>query len=127
MTVYLTKVWGFGSPSGPLQFSTTGWRDQAREALRPGDLVVLVGTKEPPTAEDDRGRLLGIMEPTTEPVMSLDFPLETTPEHFADKEYKWPYGLLNKRAWRLPTRPLLTEISSRRFNMNAALGIIALT
>lgn len=33
MTVYLTKVWGSGDPSGPLQFSLEGWRERAREVL----------------------------------------------------------------------------------------------
>ena len=128
MSVYMTKVWGFGVPCGPLQFSTSGWRDRAREELRPGDLVVLVGTKEPPTADEDQGRLLGIMEPTTEPVMSLDFPLQIAPHDFtADNEYRWPFALLNKRAWKLPARPLLEDISSRRFTMDAALGIVPLT
>ena len=27
MTIYMTKVWGFDVPCGPLQFSTNGWRD----------------------------------------------------------------------------------------------------
>jgi hypothetical protein len=128
MTVYLTKVWGFTEPVGPLQFSTEGWRDRARRSLRPGDLVVLVGTKGPPTDEDERGRLLGMMEPTTEPVLSLDFDLPTRPEHFDESaNYKWPYGLLNRNAWRLLDRPLLEDISDRSFNMDAVLGLVELT
>jgi hypothetical protein len=128
MTVYLTKVWGFSEPVGPLQFSTEGWRDRARRSLRPGDLVVLVGTKGPPTVDDERGRLLGVMEPTTEPVLSLDFDLPTRPEHFDESaNYKWPYGLLNRNAWRLLDRPLLEDISDRSFNMDSALGLVELT
>lgn len=128
MTVYLTKVWGFTEPVGPLQFSTEGWRDRARRSLRSGDLVVLVGTKGPPTVDDERGRLLGVMEPTTEPVLSLDFDLPTRPEHFDESaNYKWPYGLLNRNAWRLLDRPLLEDISDRSFNMDSALGLVELT
>jgi hypothetical protein len=126
---FMTKVWGFEVPVGPLQFSSEGWRRNARELLQPGDIVVLVGTKGEETAEDDRGKLLGIMEPTTEPVMSLDFPLERG-ERDLDKEgnYKWPYGLLNRRAWRLIDQPYLNpEISQRAFSMDAALGIVELT
>ena len=52
---FMTKVWDFGAPVGPLQFSSEGWRRNAREVLRPGDIVVLVGTKGEETAEDDRG------------------------------------------------------------------------
>jgi len=128
MTVYLTKVWGFGIPVGPLQFSTSGWRDRARELLSDGDIVVLVGTKGPPTMEDERGRLLGLMEPTLEPVMWLDFPLQTLPHEFTETgEYRWPYGLINRRAWTLLERPLLEEVSARQFNMDAASGIVRLT
>jgi len=129
MTMYMTKVWGFDAPVGPLQFSTQGWRDNARAELKAGDLVVLVGTKGDPTAPKDQGRILGIMEPTTEVVMSLDFEMETRPHDFDDAgQYRWPYGLLNRRAWRfLDPRPLLEEISSRHFYMNSALGLVELT
>jgi T5orf172 domain len=126
---FMTKVWGFDSPVGPLQFSTEGWRRNAREVLQPGDIVVLVGTKGEPTPQDDRGRLLGIMEPTTEPVMSLDFDL---PQGASDLDeqgnYKWPYGLLNLKAWRLIDRPYLSpDISQRAFAMDSAQGIVQLT
>jgi hypothetical protein len=126
---FMTKVWGFDAPVGPLQFSEEGWRKNAREMLKPGDVVVLVGTKNAPTAEDDRGRLLGIMEPTTEPVLSLDFDLPKADSDFDDQgEYKWPFGLLNRRAWQLVDRPLLNpEISQRSFSMDSAQGIVLLT
>lgn len=127
MAMFLTKAWGFSIPCGPLQFGRSGWRDRARSLLTEGDLVVVVGTKESPTAPQDQGRLLGIMEPTTEPVLSLDFPIETFPHDFNEGgEYKWPYGLINRRAWTLLDRPLLQEVSSRQFNIDAAAGIVRL-
>src|SRR5690348_5207000 len=99
MTVFLTKVWGFGEPVGPLQFSSPTWRDKAGARLEPGDLVVLVGTKDEPTSGEERGRLLGLMEPTSEPVRSLDFQLARKAHDYdEDGRYRWPYGLLNKRA-----------------------------
>jgi hypothetical protein len=128
MTVYLTKVWGFSEPVGPLQFGAEGWRERAQEVLNPGDLVVLVGTKREPTPEAEWGRLLGMMEPTTEPVLWLDFDLPTRPEDFDEQNnYKWPYGLLNRRAWRIIERQPLEAISNRSFNMDAAAGIVPLT
>ncbi len=110
----MTKVWGFDEPCGPLQFSTKGWRDRAREELKEGDLVVLVGTKGEETAFERQGRLLGIMEPTREIVSSLDFNLRTRPIDFDDGgNYRWPYGLLNRRAWKIvEPRPLLEEITT---------------
>ena len=129
MTIYMTKVWGFGVPCGPLQFSTNGWRENAREVLQPGDLVVCVGTKGEETAPRSQGRLLGMMEPTTEVARSFDFELQTRAVDYDDEgNYRWPYALLNRRAWRFSEpRPLLEEISSRSFAMDSALGIVPLT
>jgi hypothetical protein len=94
MSIFITKTWGFSVPCGPLQFGTEGWRARARSELKPGDLVVIVGTKGPQTQSVEQGRLLGIMEPTTEVVLWQDFDLPTRPEHFDDEgEYRWPFGL----------------------------------
>ncbi|WP_306260996.1 GIY-YIG nuclease family protein [Pararhizobium sp. IMCC21322] len=126
MKFFLTKVWGWDVPVGPLQFSTSGWRDNALRQLEPGDRVVLVGTMGNQTPEVMRGRVLGIMKPSPEPVMSLDFKVKARPGDFVDGEYKWPVGLMNLRAWSLPERPKLTEISDRKFSMDAAQGIVPL-
>jgi hypothetical protein len=127
MTVFLTKTWGFDDPCGPLQFSTDGWRKNAQALIRPGDFVVIVGTKGVNTPEDERGRLLGIMEPTTEPVLWQDFHIPTREVDFKDGEYRWPYGLHIRAAWKILDRRRLEEISPRDFHMDAALGIVPLT
>src|SRR4051812_7762266 len=101
MTVYMTKTWGFGSPSGPLQFSTNGWRTNARNVLEPGDFVVIVGTRGAETDLHERGRILGLMEPTPHIVSSLDYDLARGPQDYdAVGNYKWPYGLELRHAWR---------------------------
>ncbi|WP_420101223.1 hypothetical protein [Bosea sp. (in: a-proteobacteria)] len=127
MTMFLTKVWGFGEPVGPLQFSTLGWRENALRQLKPGDQVLLVGTTTEPTQPAQRGRLLGVMEPTSEPVMSLDYDLQPSEQDFVDGEYKWPVGLMNRRAWSLPDGPSLSAITPRKFSMDSAQGIVPLT
>jgi hypothetical protein len=130
MTMFMTKVWGFHGPSTPLQFSTEGWRANARELLQraPGAVVLLVATKGLQVDEQDKGRLLRVMERTLDPVMSLDFDVQTRPQDFDEHgNYKWPYGLLNRRAWKLLDRPLLDEISNRDFHMDSALGLVELT
>jgi hypothetical protein len=117
-------------PAPPLQFSTEGWRANAREMLQraPGAVVLLVATKGPQVDEQDKGRLLGIMEPTLEPVMSLDFDVQPRPQDLDENgNYRWPFGFLNRRAWRLPDRPLLDEISDRDFHMDSALGLVEMT
>lgn len=129
MTIYMTKVWGYSEPAGPLQFSLQGWRDRARAMLKRGDLVVLVGTMGDETEPAERGRLLGMMEPTTEPVLALDFLKARGPQDFNEAgDYRWPYGLLNRAAWRFDEpRARLSDISARSFSMDAALGIVPLT
>lgn len=128
MTVYMTKTWGFSSPSGPLQFSLQGWRNRARSLLRPGDLVVIVGTMGDETAPDERGKILGLMEPTTTVVSSLDFDLARGPRDFDEHgNYRWPFGLELYRAWRFAEpRHALSEFSKRRFSMDSAQGIVPL-
>lgn len=129
MTIYMTKIWGFGSPASPLQFSGSGWRDSAVKRLKPGDLVILVGTQQEPTAVEEQGLVLGMMEPTSERVSSLDFVQPDLPTDYDDDGvYRWPYGLLNRRAWKFDEpRTRFVDISQRKFNMDAAQGIVPLT
>lgn len=128
MTTFLTKVWGFDAPCGPLQFGESGWRDRARQLLAGGNhRVILVGTLGPMTAEHQRGCILGMMEPTTEPVGWLDFKIETREEDFTHGQYRWPYGLHNRRAWRfLEPYTRLKDLTDRKFTMDAAAGIVAI-
>ena len=128
MTMYLTKTWGFSDPSGPLQFSARGWLDRARAVLKDGDLVAIVGTQGAPTLDPERGMLLGLMEPSTHTVRCLDYALDVEPHDYDDDgNYRWPFGLELKAAWRFiePLMPL-SSVSSRSFTMDSALGIVPL-
>lgn len=128
MTVYMTKTWGFDSPSGPLQFRNKGARDRVRAELNLGDLVVIVGTLGDETAEAERGKILGLMEPTIEPAQSLDFGLRRQPTDFDEHgNYRWPFGLELRRAWRF-TQPWahFATYSERRFGMESAQSIVPL-
>jgi hypothetical protein len=126
MTLYMTKTWGFGSPSGPLQFSQRGWRDRARALLKPSDLVVIVGTMGDETEIEERGKILGLMEPMTLVVSSLDFDLARGPRDFdEDGHYRWPFGLELRNAWRFDEpRATFSDFSARRFSMDSAQGIV---
>lgn len=129
MTIYMTKTWGFSTPSGPLQFSQRGWRDRARAMLQPDDLVIIVGTMGEETLPEERGMILGLMEPTTTIVSSLDYDLARGPRDYDEAgNYRWPYGLELRRAWRFSEpRSALTDFSSRRFSMDSAQGIVPLS
>ena len=74
MTMFVSKVTGFDKPCGSLVFREPGWRDNAASKLRGGDRVICVGTKGRETPAPDRNRVLGMMEPSTRPLASSDFP-----------------------------------------------------
>jgi hypothetical protein len=133
MTMYVSKVWGFDVPCGPLVFNSEGWRNNSATKLKAGDCVILVGTKGEDTAPADQNRVLGMMEPSQQRVSTLDFPLspETNARHFTpDGKYRWPYGLLNYRAWQFGPGLFLDAVAPREgnpFGSAAAAGIVPLT
>jgi hypothetical protein len=125
----MKKTWGFGVPGGPLQFSTPGARDTARTVLRPGEVVVIVGTQDEPTPERQQGKILGLVEPTNIPVSSLAYSFQRRPHDFDEQgNYRWPHGLELRAAWRF-LEPLtsLSEVSQRDFGRQGVLGIVAMT
>jgi hypothetical protein len=110
------EVLGFSPGTWPLvSFGLEGNRDALSREAEPGDGVVIVGTQEAPTPEDERGRLLGMAEFGRDAVDTADvLDLATlSPEHF-DEHWiiKWPKSLPMIRAWRFTGRPLLTETSA---------------
>lgn len=131
--MFITKVWGFDNPCGPLVFNSPGWRENAAEQLRPGDRVILVGTMGQETAPENRNRIMGMMEPSTEPVAAIDFivPDQTNRRFFRDDGgYRWPFGLLNFRAWEFEPGLFLADAAPRdgnQFGSAAAAGIVQLT
>lgn len=96
--------------------------------ILPDDLVVIVGTMGDETLASERGMILGLMEPTTDIVSSLDYDLARGPRDFDDDgNYRWPFGLELRRAWRFSEpRTATTQFSSRRFSMDSAQGIVPL-
>jgi hypothetical protein len=128
MALWMTKVWGFDIPAGPLQFSRPGDRTNALRDLKPGDKVVLVGTMNAGhTVEADRGKILGIVEPTNRLVRSLDFDIARHPNDMEDGSFKWPHGIHISRAWRVLEPPLLSDVTVRKFGQNSATAIVQLT
>lgn len=133
MTMFITKVWGFDNPCGPLVFNSPGWRANAVEQLGPGDRVILVGTMGEETAPENHNRVMGMMEPSTEPVAATDFivPDQSNRRFFReDGSYRWPFGLLNFRAWEFEPGLFLADVAPREgnvFGSAAAAGIVPLT
>lgn len=127
MKVYFAKTWAFNNPAWPLAFGMNGNRNKVRERLEDGDWVVLIGTMNENTQKEERGRLLGILEPLKENVHTLDFDgIDKGNEKFHnDKgEFKWPYALHSRRAWLLIDRPTLKEIASEENYKKYNAGIL---
>lgn len=130
MTMYMTKIWRWNVPVGPLQFGLDGNRTTAVTMIKenPGALVLLVATKGTKTAEEDKGRLLGLIRPTIERVQMNDFDMHITPEDYDENgRYKWPFGLHVAEAWTLDNAPLLEQVSARTFHTDAAVRLVTLT
>jgi len=126
--LYMKKIWGFNLPAGPLSFSSAGWRKNAAEKLKPGDKVLLVCTMGDGPQVDQRGKAIAVLEPTSEIVSTLDFDFPKREIDLVDGQFRWPYGLMIKRAWSLPAEPLFSpEISERTFNIDAVRTIVPLT
>ena len=114
-------------------FNSKGMRENALSKLRPADRVILVGTFGPETAEGDRNRVLGMMEPSQEPIRTADFISGTHTDRRLfnpDGSYRWPFGLVNHRAWSFEPGLFLADVAPRPgnpFGSPAAAGIVALT
>ena len=74
--------------------------------------------------------ILGLMEPSMVVVSSLDyFDLDAVREVDRDEHgnYRWPFGLELRAAWRFTEpRTALGDISARQFHMDSAQGIVPL-
>jgi len=104
MRIFAKRFYGFDPISRPVvAFGKEGSRDALITASSPGDLIVYVGTQGEPTAESERGRLLGIAEFARIAVDVRDLIDPATLRPFdvnADGSPAWPKGLPILRAWR---------------------------
>ncbi len=110
VAVFLTKVWGFGPETYPaLGFHRDGARLKFLRESKPGDWVVMAGTKGDDTARHQRGRLLGMVQLGADAI-DVEAVLESvgTPipqEHYLDGSYRWPHGLPMLAARRFTPQP----------------------
>ncbi|MDG9672101.1 GIY-YIG nuclease family protein [Hahella sp. CR1] len=118
--VFLTKVWGFGSDWPLVAFNKDGNRMALMRQYKSGDWVVLVGTCGPPTKEEERGRILGIVKiAAMSPVDTLEFlkalGTEITPESFNDAgKFRWPYSVPYIEAYAMDGMPRLNDVLPAR-------------
>lgn len=127
--VFTTRFWGFDPAVFPfVAFTYEGSRSSLIDQARPGDLVAVVGTMSEPTAANDRGRFLGLIEFLRTPMQAEDLLLldhQNLPPHLLDEagQFKWPYAVPGVRAWRFEEPPLIRDAIGRQLTMAATTGV----
>ena len=114
--VFLTKVWGYDPESYPfLGFSEDGRRSSYIKEAEHGDWLIVVGTKQVPTVEEEQGRLLGLVQLGLDPLDSLEIlkeigsPVEDN-QYNDNGSYKWPYALPFLKAYIFADKPDCKDI-----------------
>jgi hypothetical protein len=113
--VFATKVWGLNFAAVPLLvFSKEGNRQSYLNRAEPGALVCLVATKGKNTRDEDRGKVLGIVEAGSVLVNAESLLLDRgkIPKRDRDEDgrYKWPYGLSLQKAWYFSEKPVADKL-----------------
>jgi len=112
---FLKKVWGYDPQRWPvIGFGQEAGARKLEREYNTGDWLILAGTLNAPTPEDDRGRMLGMIQITNTIVNvkdvldALDTDLE---EHEFDENgnFKWPFGFPYLKAFRFVNKPLLHD------------------
>ena len=112
MKVFVKYVWAFIPDKWPIvAFSKPGHRLKLLRESNPGDLVVFIGANNSNTPrEEDRGRLLAIVEFGRKEIDTLDVlkqeDIRSENDLNEQGEFKWPQALAITRAWRFTDDPL---------------------
>lgn len=130
MRLFATRVWGTSFGRIPLAtFTMEGHRRRLLKLAKRGDRLVFVGTQTERTAEEKRGRLLGMAEIGFEPLRTLDLVSreELDPRDFdTDGEFRFPFAVPLIRAWEFVHMPLLMDVLPKQLPMIATPGVVEL-
>jgi hypothetical protein len=129
--VFAKRFYGFDPVARPIvAFGMAGNRDALIAASSPGDLIVFVGTQDIPTAEGERGRLLGIAEFARIPVDVLDVIDPATVKTIdigPSGSLLWPKALPILRAWRFEEPRLkLVDVLREQLTFEATVRAVQL-
>lgn len=114
--LFLTKTWGWSPETHPtFGFSKEGARFKYLREARPGDWIVIAGTKGQPTDPHEQGRLLGMCRVGHEKVdgaaiMAAVGTELTEAELDEDGHYRWPWAMPIVEAVRFSPQPDTQEI-----------------
>lgn len=124
--IFGTWFWGFDPTLHPFAgFTHRGSRDTLLKRARPGDLILVVGTQSEPTAPEDRGRVLGLIEFLRSPMQAEDLfpPGVVLPDRlFENGKFKWPFAVPAARAWLIASKPHVRDVIGRQLTSAAITG-----
>lgn len=124
--IFGTWFWGFSPELHPFAgFTHRGSRDALLGRARAGDLILVVGTQRAPTAPEDRGRVLGLIEFIHSPMQAEDLipPGAVLPDRlFENGSFKWPFAVPASRAWLVSSKPLIRDVIGRQLTSAAITG-----
>ena len=124
--IFGTWFWGFDPTLHPFAgFTHGGSRDTLLKRARRGDLILVVGTQNEPTAPEDRGRILGLIEFLHSPMQAEDLfpPGAVLPERLFDNgKFKWPFAVPAARAWLISSKPHIRDVIGRQLTSAAITG-----
>ena len=112
MKVFAKYVWGFTPDTWPIvAFSQPGHLFRLLRESRPGDRVVFIGANNSNTPrEEDRGRLLAMVEFGRDEINTLDVlkqeDIRSENDYNKNGGFKWPKALAMTKAWRFTDDPL---------------------
>jgi hypothetical protein len=131
MQIFGTRFWGFGPAEYPFAgFTYPGSRDSLIARSRPGDLLLILGTKGEETAKEDRGQLLGLIEFERTAAFADDFILDgQIPANLLDEngKFRWPYAVPAIRAWEFTPPRDIWSVLRRQLTMAATTSVDQLT
>lgn len=108
--VFATRVWGFEPGLWPVaSFGSDGICANLIRRSQPGDLLVFVGTRGPPTQEHEQGNILGYCAFGRDIVDTLTVldPDTIRPDSYDQRgRFRWPRAMVMTRAWRIDAAPL---------------------
>lgn len=124
MRLFGTWYWGFRPEIHPFAgFSTEGGRGRLLSLSKPGDRLVVVATlNRDRVAENERGRMLGMIE-FGKATFKVDdyFPTEAFEKELLDDkgQFIWPHAVPVIRAWRFDEPPIINDVIGRNFSSAA--------
>lgn len=125
--VFGTRFWGFDPTTNPFAgFTHEGSRSNLIKKARPGDLIAVVGTTSEPTAEEDRGKLLGLIEFQRTAMQAEDLipaGAQLPDRLFENGRFKWPYAVPAVRAWRFDPPRSIRDVINRQLTMAATTSV----